>query len=210
MASSENRQSLLSQEAGRVSYAAQITAVSELTDLGNDSGTRIAARGCKNEADTSADEDDDESPTADESSNIRKRKNDEEQFQKMLRTRQLEFLSKKTHFTAEEVCMPNLKIYLAQSTGLVSFLFTLHVQVRSLNTIFGKITALAKTPGKMDRHNFRKSFAELFGVTNSMMLDHSFNYFDIDNDGTVSITNYPQQLHLRKMKLSLQLISDNV
>lgn len=59
------------------------------------------------------------------------------------------------------------------------------LQVEALAIMFHALTKDSKTPNTMDRILFSEFFRLLFGITDSLMLDQIFYFFDADREGTV-------------------------
>ena len=59
-------------------------------------------------------------------------------------------------------------------------------KIGHLQAQFNKIAELSGTPGEMKRLLFQQMFVDVFGVTDNVMLDNMFRYFDADGEGSVS------------------------
>jgi Ca2+-binding EF-hand superfamily protein len=83
---------------------------------------------------------------------------------------QIEYISKNTHFSTAEV--------------------------RDLQKMFRNLTQMYGTPGDMNRALFRVFFIQVLGITDSVMLDQIFNYFDAGGEGSISVTEFLSNLSI--------------
>jgi Ca2+-binding EF-hand superfamily protein len=96
------------------------------------------------------------------------RHQEEDLMKELLVNQQLEYLSRHTHFNLDEV--------------------------RSLHEMFKAMTTKMPIPGEMDRILFREVFQRQFGMTNDIMLDQMYYFFDADHEGSISITEWIKNL----------------
>ena len=65
--------------------------------------------------------------------------------------------------------------------------------------MFHALTKDSKTPNMMDRVLFTEFFRVLFGITDSLMLDQIFYYFDADREGSVRLLHCYLPLVMKEM-----------
>ncbi|CAG7817618.1 unnamed protein product [Allacma fusca] len=92
------------------------------------------------------------------------RKQEELILLEMAPHQQIEYISKSTHFTTAEV--------------------------RDFQKMFKTMTQVFGTPGDMNRALFRLFFIQVLGITDNVMLDQIFNYFDAGGEGSISVTEF--------------------
>ncbi|CAG7685565.1 unnamed protein product [Allacma fusca] len=98
------------------------------------------------------------------------RHQEEDLMKELLINQQLEYLGRHTHFSIDEV--------------------------RSLYDMFKAMTKKTRVPGEMDRTLFREVFQRQFGMTNDIMLDQMYYFFDADHEGSISITEWVKNLSI--------------